>query len=1009
MNDTDILLEALASVESEGTGGYAAKNPQSSATGRYQFLWNTWGNRIKGFSKNPKLTQEEFRSNPELQDKWAKHYVENVLKPEAEQIEKRFPEDVKKRNLSQEDLKTAIHFRGYPGASKYVRTGQEEKTQVANKSMGEYMEKARSVRDRLKPKTSESQGNLTPVEEIEEIDLGDVAETAPEQPVQGVETGPYEAAARGVAKGVTFGFADRIGAAAESALTGKSYDQALKESRAEYTAAEKEFPKTSLAGEIVGGAASMLVPGVGIVGRTAQAAKAAQAYKAAKLAGDVVATAAAKQVLSRELIRGGAQTGALAGLGGAEDLTKPVEAAGSAAIGAGTGAVLGKVVPEAAEKIAQSRVGQAIGKGFQTAKDELGKMTSKSRWQIPDFASMPENQARVDELVKQGQTSGLTDRQILGKIAVEFPDLSRESLEDAFKEKGIKGTVKRVIAGSQEAAEFIERPEQMARAEAGVKGQTVEMARLQGELGATKESQKQTSREVNKLQRVVREDVDKLKNEMADLVEQYSLEGNDAAKKRIEDQIEFAKERLKLSTGIDQKKANIQKLDEIAKQNSESVTSELDKLTQTQTQEQLGRVAELRDNLNDQVTQLARQRSGLVETLKDTPATPENVQAFNNIRSEIQGVLNEQGLGKIGKEALKAAFGGDSRIQPKTVGDIVGILYSANQKVSSAAQGTPLANAKRQIGEIIQERMRDISEEAYAIQRQLSQTKSNVSTIEKSPFFITKSVPMVGKTGRVATAPKKFIKTELPDLTTQPEDYKEVLRRIGVDIDSVENVINSNRANRVQRTEPTGQLEQQIAQQKTELGRMTAAEKQRSMESQLSQTEAARQQLEGTGDVRRKIMQRKEGARQALGPKREELMNIEDQLQQIRTRKTELGETENQLKLLLGETEGVPASIRDVGQAGVITAKGEVPFGIGKIFMPSPKTRIQLANKIKQRFSNPSLTSAVRAAIERPITLNVVRSLAMTHKVPEPELIKTFEENGVPVDLGGEPEEISLD
>lgn len=1001
MNDTDILLEALASVESEGTGGYAAKNPQSSATGRYQFLWNTWGNRIKDFAKNPKLTQEEFRSNPELQDKWAKYYVENVLRPEAEKIEKRFPEDVKKRNLTRADLKTAIHFRGYPGASKYVRTGQEEKTQVANKSIGEYMEKARSVRDRLKPKASEP--------EVEEIDLDEPAPAKQEQPIQGIETGPYEAAARGVAKGLTFGFADRIGAAAEAALTGKSYDQALKESRAEYTAAEKEFPKTSLAGEIVGGAASMLVPGIGIVGRTAQTAKAAQAYKAAKAAGDIAAATAAKQVLSRELIRGGAQTGALAGLGGAEDLTKPVEAAGSAAIGAGTGAVLGKVIPEAAEKIAQSRVGQAVGKGFEAAKQELGKMTAKSRWQIPEFVSMPENQARVDEIVKQGQTSGLTDRQILSKIAVEFPDLPRESLEDAFKEKGVKGSVKRAIAGSQEAAEFIERPEQLARAEARAKGETVEMARLKGELGATKESQKQISREVNKLQRVAREDVDTLKNQMADLVEQYQMEGNDAAKKRIEDQIEFAKERLKLSTGIDQKKANLQRLEEIAKQNSESVTSELDKLTQTQTQEQLGRVARLRDDLNDQVTQLARQRSGLVETLKDVPATPANVKAFNNIRREIQSVLKEQGLGNIGRQALDAAFGGDSRIKPKTVGDIVGILYSANQKVSSAAQGTPLANAKRQIGEIIQERMRDISEEAYAIQRQLSQTKSNVSTIEKSPFFTSKAVPVTGKTGRVATAQKAFVKTELPDLTTQPEDYKDVLRRIGVDIDAVENVINTNRANRVQRMEPTGQLEQQIAQQETELGRMTAAERQRGMESQLSQTEAARQQLAGTGDIRRKIMQRKESARQALGPKREELLNIEDQLQQIRTRKAELGETENQLKLLLGETEGVPASIRDVGQAGVISAKGEVPFSIGKVLLPSPKTRIQVTNKIKQRFANPSLTSAVRAAIERPITMDVVRSLAMTHKVSEPELIKTFEENGITVDLGGEMEEVDLD
>ena len=59
------------------------------------------------------------------------------------------------------------------------------------------------------------------------------------QPVQETpETGYIEALARGAAQGLTFETADEIAAALESGLTNKPYEQALKESRAEYKAAE---------------------------------------------------------------------------------------------------------------------------------------------------------------------------------------------------------------------------------------------------------------------------------------------------------------------------------------------------------------------------------------------------------------------------------------------------------------------------------------------------------------------------------------------------------------------------------------------------------------------------------------------------------------------------------------------------------------------------------------------------------------------------------------------------
>jgi len=67
------------------------------------------------------------------------------------------------------------------------------------------------------------------------------------------ETSMIEAGFRGAAQGATFGMADEIAARAESLLTGKPYEQALSESRAEYKAGESEYPITSAVGEVAGG------------------------------------------------------------------------------------------------------------------------------------------------------------------------------------------------------------------------------------------------------------------------------------------------------------------------------------------------------------------------------------------------------------------------------------------------------------------------------------------------------------------------------------------------------------------------------------------------------------------------------------------------------------------------------------------------------------------------------------------------------------------------------------
>jgi hypothetical protein len=134
----------------------------------------------------------------------------------------------------------------------------------------------------------------------------------------------------------------------------------------------------------------------------------------------------------------------------------------------------------------------------------------------------------------------------------------------------------------------------------------------------------------------------------------------------------------------------------------------------------------------------------------------------------------------------------------------------------------------------------------------------------------------------------------------------------------------------------------------------------------------------------------------------DEVRNLNTQLGEQNKKLSQTAETESQLKGLLRETEGIPASIRDVGQVAVIGAQGKVPFSIGKVLLPSPKTRIQVLNKIKNRFANPSLNSSLRMALERPVTLETVRQLATTHKVSEPELTDALIGSGVQiVDLLG--------
>lgn len=124
------LGDALADVESSG-GDYTATNPNSSAAGKYQFLWNTWGKdieRVTGVS-----TKQEFLDSPEAQEKFFKYYVNNELKPQVAQLKS----DSTKSDAA---LAALVHFQGPAGARRYLKTGAETAPEI-NMPVEKYLDR----------------------------------------------------------------------------------------------------------------------------------------------------------------------------------------------------------------------------------------------------------------------------------------------------------------------------------------------------------------------------------------------------------------------------------------------------------------------------------------------------------------------------------------------------------------------------------------------------------------------------------------------------------------------------------------------------------------------------------------------------------------------------------------------------------------------------------------------------------------------------------------------------
>src|SRR5580692_1031750 len=87
-----------------------------------------------------------------------------------------------------------------------------------------------------------------------------LAQTAPPKE----EPGALEALGRGAVQGATFGFGDEIAGAVQSIFGSKTYQQARDEARANNAAAQAAHPNFYGAGELGGGLATSVVPGLGV-------------------------------------------------------------------------------------------------------------------------------------------------------------------------------------------------------------------------------------------------------------------------------------------------------------------------------------------------------------------------------------------------------------------------------------------------------------------------------------------------------------------------------------------------------------------------------------------------------------------------------------------------------------------------------------------------------------------------------------------------------------------------
>lgn len=157
--DLKPFFDGIAAVETRGQPDpYKARNADSNALGKYQYVWSVWGDRIRKFSRNPKLTPQDFLNNPQLQEDYARENYKEIRK-QAELLQREYAPVLKARGIEDtDDLTALVHFQGYNRAQTFLKTGVQVRSPgEVNLNVQDYVAKFREGKAPPAPPTEQVQ------------------------------------------------------------------------------------------------------------------------------------------------------------------------------------------------------------------------------------------------------------------------------------------------------------------------------------------------------------------------------------------------------------------------------------------------------------------------------------------------------------------------------------------------------------------------------------------------------------------------------------------------------------------------------------------------------------------------------------------------------------------------------------------------------------------------------------------------------------------------------------
>lgn len=126
------LKKSIGQVESNST--YDIGNKTSSAVGKYQFLWDSWGDQIKEVTGVN--SKQEFRENPAAQEQFMNHYLQHVVQPRVRILK----QEGIGTNLSDSDMAKMIHLYGVTGATNRIKENRLDEKVGNNLSGLQYLQ-----------------------------------------------------------------------------------------------------------------------------------------------------------------------------------------------------------------------------------------------------------------------------------------------------------------------------------------------------------------------------------------------------------------------------------------------------------------------------------------------------------------------------------------------------------------------------------------------------------------------------------------------------------------------------------------------------------------------------------------------------------------------------------------------------------------------------------------------------------------------------------------------------